>query len=344
MVTWHPLRRITPDGQVANDESDVALKVLPLRCVIDQRAVAFVRAFFNSDDSRIKQPLPVQTLPPYLHAIPPPRFTMFRVRPLKLKVDYRPQKLDTKALRNGDVVELINLSPLDGMVLTLQGVNVVNEIGFPAAISLLVRRWVEDICSTQLHKFVTKSRALEPITEVSHAATDIVVLPWEAFRNGESIQKALRAGTRSFSKAVIFEMLNTTSRMADFVGTNVSRIASTTAKTSNHSHRTGGNLLPDRPRSIPRNIIDAGPHAVESLSRGIQEANYTIVIVPYREYHRTGATGAVRSVIKGIPVAIAAPTSGAAEALSYTFLGARNQIRPDIRKEDEESIRGLHAT
>jgi hypothetical protein len=31
--------------------------------------------------------------------------------------------------------------------------------------------------------------------------------------------------------------------------------------------------------------------------------------------------------------------SGAAEALSFTFLGARNHIRPDIRREEEASER-----
>jgi autophagy-related protein 2 len=342
MVTWHPLNRISLDGKVSNDESDLVLKLHPLRCIVDQRAVAFIRAFFNSDEDHDQNNRSTSPeLPSHLHAVPPPLFTTFRVQPLKLKVDYRPQKLDTSALRNGAIVELINLSPLDGMVLTLQAVNIKNEVGFGTAMYLVVRRWIEDICSTQLHKFVTKSRAFEPISEVGGAATDIFVLPWEAFQNGESVTKALRAGAKSFSKVTMYELFNTSSRVANFVGTNVSRVSSTATATTYHSNRTGGNLLPDRPVPTPRSIYDTAPHALESLSRGIQEANYTIVVVPYREYHRSGATGAAYSVIKGIPVAIAAPTSGAAEALSYALLGARNQIRPDIRKEDEVTLRGL---
>jgi autophagy-related protein 2 len=309
------------------------LKILPLRCIIDQRAVAFARAFFQSDDHQGSG----DCLPPHLHVVPPPLFTMFRVQAFKLKVDYRPQKLDAKALRNGSVVELINLSPLDGMVLTLTGVEVENEVGFGAVMSILVRRLVEDICSTQLLKFVANARPLEPITEVSGAATDMVVLPWDAFRNGESIQKALTSGAKSLSKTLAYEFLTMSSRAAEYIAGNVSR-----ASAAHHEGISGGELLPARPFAIPRTVIDTTPHAVESLSRGFQAANYKIVIVPYREYHRTGATGAVRSVIKGIPVAIAAPASGAAEALSFALLGARNQIRPDIRKEEEASMRGLH--
>jgi autophagy-related protein 2 len=334
MVTWHPLHRISDNGEIASDESDVELKILPLRCIIDQRAVAFARAFFQSDDS---QNSPADILPPHLHAVPPPLLTMFRVRAFKLKVDYRPQKLDTRALRNGAVVELINLSPLDGMVLTLKDVEVENQEGFGAVVAFLARRWVQDICSTQLLKFVTKSRPLEPITEVSGAAVDMVVLPWDAFRNGESIQKALKAGAKSLSKTLVYEFFSLSSRAAECFAGNVSR-----ASSSNHQGISGTDLLPSRPLATPRHMLDAGPHAVESLSRGFQAANYKIVIVPYREYHRTGATGAVRSVLKGIPVAIAAPASGAAEALSFALLGARNQIRPDIRKEEEASMRGLH--
>jgi autophagy-related protein 2 len=343
MVTWHPLNRISSDDKVANDESDVVLKIHPLRCIVDQRAVAFIRAFFNRvDDQDDNQQNMCQLLPSHLYAVPPPLFTTFRVRPLKLKVDYRPQKLDTTALRNGAVVELINLSPLDGMILTLKAVNIKNEVGFGTTMSLVVRRWVEDICSTQLHKFVTKSRAFEPISEVGGAATDIFVLPWEAFQNGESMTKAIKAGAKSFSKVTMYELFNTSSRIANFVGTNVSRVSTSANATAYHSNRTGGNLLPDRPLSAPRTVFDTGPHVLESLSRGLQEANYTIIIVPYREYHRSGTTGAVHSVIKGLPVAIAAPTSGAAEALSYALLGARNQIRPDMRKEDEVILRGLN--
>jgi len=324
MTTRHPACRVTKRNEIVNDDAEVLLQVLPLRCIIDQRAVAFARAFFYSEEEKDSG----DSLPPGLHAVPPPLFTIFRVRPLKLKVDYIPQKLDSRALRDGAIVELVNLSPIDGMILTLKQVEVENEVGFGRAMSIVVGGWVRYICSTQLYKFVTSMRPLEPITGVSGTAVDMVILPWEAFQNGESIQKALRLGARNFSKSFAYEFLTIMSRAAEFFAGNVSRASIS-------------QQLPTRPLTIPRGVREATPHAIESLSRGFQAANYKVVVVPFLEYQRTGAAGAVKKVLRGIPVAIAAPASGAAEALSFALLGARNQIRPDIRKEEEASQRGL---
>ena len=99
--------------------------------------------------------------------------------------------------------------------------------------------------------------------------------------------------------------------------------------------------MPARPNEVPRGVTEVTGHAMSSLSHGLQAANYKVIIVPYREFSRSGPTGAAKSVLKGIPVMVVAPVSGATEALSYTLLGARNSLRPDIRKEEEHMMRGL---
>jgi autophagy-related protein 2 len=330
MVTWHPVARVTPDNAIANDVCEAALKMLPLRCILDQRAIRFIFAFFGGD--RDTDDCSQPGLPPGLHAVPPPILRHFRVDPVKLKIDYTPQRVDTKALRDGAIVELINLTPLDGMVLTLKLVQVENVVGFGDALSIVIRRWISHICQTQLYKFLTNTRALEPLTSVGGGVADMVILPWEAIKHRKSIKKAFRAGVSSATKAFTFEALTTTSRLAHFAA---GVAEATTAG-------TGSSGLLSRPLETPRNILDTTPHVIESLARGLQIANYKVVIIPYREYHRSGTTGAVKSVLKGIPVAIAAPASGAVEALSFALLGARNQIRPDVRREEEASQRGLH--
>lgn len=327
MATWHPAIRVTDEDVLVSDEADARIQILPLRCTIDQRAVKFLQAFFHHvDDKRLPYSEPGQ------YSVPPPVFRVFRSLPFKMKVDYIPETIDREALRDGALVELVNLSPIDDMVLSLSAVRIENELGFDSVLSLLVRAWIQEIVSTQLMKFVTNVRALEPITSVSGAAADMVVLPWDAFRNGDSVKKALRSGARSLVDTVTYELLTTTSKLTEVFAA---------VSQSQSGVPVGG--LPSRPIGVPRNVADTAQHGLESLARGLQQANYKVVIVPYREYHRNGVTGAMTSVAKGIPVAIAAPVSGAAEAVSYALLGARNQLRPDIRMEEEVSQRGLHS-
>ena len=320
MVTWAPQKKITDEGEIANDECEAVVKVLPLRCLLDQKAIRFATTFFRPDNSK------EITLPKGLHAVPPPKVRLFRFKPFRLKVDYKPEKVNHQALRDGQIVELINFSPLHGMVLTLKQVEVVDSIGFGEVVSVLLKNWIGDICSTQIIKFLTNARPFEPITTISGGVSDMVVLPWEAIQNGDSLRRSLRSGAKSFAKAITYEALTISSGIAEFMAT-------TTA--------TGTGSRPNRPEGTPRGMTDTAPHALESIARGFQEANYKVVIIPYREYQRSGTTGALKSVLKGIPVALAAPTSGAAEALSFALLGARNQLRPDIRKEEEVNQRGL---
>jgi hypothetical protein len=328
ITTWHPELRVNLANEIASDECEAMLRLLPLRCLLDQRAIAFAKAFFRDDHNGAKQKLRKG-----IHPVPPALFNIFRVLPLKLKVDYWPTKLNPKALRDGAIVELINISPLDGMVLVLKQVEISKEVGMGAVMPILVDCWVKDICSTQLLQFIIKARPLEPITQLSGAATDMIVLPWEAFQNGESIQKALRSGVKGLSKTIAYELLTISSKTAQFLAGNASRISMPPS--------AAGDFLPSRPMNVPRGVLDTAPHAFESINRGIQAANHRIIIVPYREFHRNGTTGAVKSVIRGIPVALAAPASGAAEALSFALIGVRNQVRPDIRREEEVSAKGL---
>ena len=339
MVTWDPPCPLTADKKLASDECEVALTLAPVRCILDQRAIKFKKAFFSSDSGEAD---PSQDWTADLNLIPPPMLRIFRVKPVKMKIDYSPQKIDTVALKNGSVVELINLSPLDAMVLLLHEVEIEDSLGFGEAMGSLVSHWLGDICATQMHKFLTNARPFEPLTNVGGGVADLLVLSWDAYKSGESVTRALRSSVSSLLGTVAHETLTTSSRITGFIAGEMAK-ASSSPSSAHHANSSSSNSsLPSRPLGTPHRVGDTAGHALESLARGVQTANYKIIIVPYREYRRSGTRGAVKSIVRGIPIAVAAPVSGASEALSYTLLGARNQIRPDIRKEEEASQRGLH--
>lgn len=336
MVTWHPKYCLTEDDEIENDVSHATLEVLPLRCNIDQRAVRFAIAFFAAEDGLAENSNHSWAVG--LKEIPQPLFQSFKVKSCKLKVNYTPVKVNVEALREGCYVELINISPLVDMVITLQEVHIQDLVGFGPNVKELVGRWIEDVCATQMYKFLANARPFQPISSVGGSAANLVVVPWEAYKKGDKVGRAMRSGAASFAGSVAYETLNTSAKLT---GLAAQALSSATPDRRSVEGSISSSFLPSRPNDTPRGIGDTANHALESLARGFETANYKIVIVPYREYRRSGTTGAVKSVMRGIPVAIAAPVGAATEALSYTLLGARNQVRPDKRKEEEASERGL---
>lgn len=333
MITWKPLHPLTDQNEVESDDCEVAVQLLPMRAIIDQRAIHFAQAFFRQEENEHEDNKEIWSSG--LHLIPPPRFRSFRVKSWKLKVDYIPQKLDVSALREGSIVELINISPIDGMVITLSQVSVEGVVGVGEVMGGLTSNWLQEIVSTQLHKFLANARPFEPITDVGQGLSDLVVLPFEAFKNGEDVRRAMTTGIKSLAETVTFQALTTSSRLTEYAANKMASVV------GGRYHSSTRNALPARPTSAPKGIQDVTGHAMESLARGFHAANYKVVIVPYREYNRSGAAGAVTSVLRGIPVMLVAPVTGATEALSYTLLGARNALRPDIRREEEAARTGF---
>jgi len=333
MATWRPTNKITNDNRIASEECNVSVQLLPMRCLLDQRTISFLKAFFNNEDTPCPNPKnETDKWHSRIHLPPPPTLKTFKIKPWKVKVDYYPTQIDVTALREGSIVELVNLSPIQRMVITLDEVVVLNSNGFGPVFSEVISSWIKEICGTQLHKFLANARPFEPFTDVGQGLTDLMILPYDAFMQGDSIHRAMKKGVKSLAETVVFQTLATTSGltkmaaglMADSLG----------LKGRNDT----SDPLPPRPLSVPKGVGDARIHAARSLARGISAANYKVVVIPYREYLRNGMSGAVTSVIKGIPVLLVAPLSGATEAASYTLLGARNALRPELRKEEEASI------
>ncbi|KAL3925125.1 MAG: hypothetical protein SGILL_000613 [Bacillariaceae sp.] len=335
MATWAPRTKVKENHTVESDECQVIVQLLPMRLLLDQRAIAFIRAFSNNDAPGGSPEQPGKKWSDGLHLIPPPHFKSFKIKPWKVKVDYRPARMDVAALREGSIVELVNISPIHRMVITLSEVTVFHSHGMGPIVAEVASSWVKEICATQLHKFLANARPFEPFTDVGQGLTDLVLLPYEAFQAGDSVRKALRKGVKSLADTIVFQTLTTSSGLTKYAADLMADIL------GGGRPNAEVNPLPSRPAAVPKGIGDVRRHACESLARGIQTANYKIVVVPYREFSRNGVTGAVTSMIKGIPVLVVAPLTGATEAASYTLLGARNALRPDIRREEEASM-SLH--
>ncbi|KAL7554315.1 hypothetical protein ACHAWF_017760 [Thalassiosira exigua] len=336
--TKHPKLRVSSDGKLMSDESRATLELLPLRCYFNQNALRFIRSFFagspnetrdedSEGDGDEKDIIPDDEIIDIF-------FEAFKVRLCKLKVDYQPETMDIDSFREGNYIEILNLCPLEEMILNLQPVDMQDLTGWGSVFGELAARWIEDICSTQAHKFLTRASPFQPFSNLGDPLADLAMVLVVPEGNIADYFKGVVGGTTNLAGKVALEALSTSAKLTRFAANQLNSKALPSA-----GHKSS---LPRRPRNVPRHAGDAAGHAYESVARGLREANYKIVTVPLREYQNSGAGGAARSALKGIPIGVIAPIAGASEALSYTLLGLRNQLRPDIRKEEEASLRGLN--
>merc|ERR1712157_221540 len=182
----------------------------------------------------------------------------------------------------GNYIEILNLLPLEEMVLNLQSVELRNLTGWISVIMELVCKWVQDVSSTQMHKFLTTTSPIRPIANVGDGVKQFVMIPLEEYKQHGHVRKGFQRGTATLAEVVAYEALNISSKVTSF--------AARALGTANHE-TSELEPFPLRPEIIPRSMGDVSSHAVASLSRGLKEANAKIVIMPYREYHRTGTKG-----------------------------------------------------
>jgi hypothetical protein len=159
---------------------------------------------------------------------------------------------------------------------------------------------------------LTRASPFQPFCNLGDPLADLVMVLVIPEGNITDYFRGVVSGATVFAGKVALEALSTATKLTRFA--------------ANQLNSKTLPLAPRRPRNAPRHAGDAAGHAYESVVRGLREANYKIVTMLLREYQNSGAGGAARSAFKGIPVG-----AGASEALSYTLLGLRNQLRPDLR-------------
>jgi len=313
-----PREKISSDNSIMSDEAQAVLEMLPIRCFLHQSTLKFMKDFFSYSETLFEE-RPQTNIEPS----PPTFFQLFKVKPVKLKIDYIPDHIDTTALKNGSLIELLNLLPIEDMVLRLNPLEIRNSSGWSSIVNEIINRWLENITANQMHKFITRTSPLQPISSVGEGVKELIMLPIEEYRQGGVVTAGLCKGASDLAGIVAYETAKVTGRLT--------RAA---AKTLDRTTKENSNDALWKERNDVRNIgITA--QALESLTRGIKEANAKVLIIPYREYQRYGPKGAMKSVIKGLPVAICAPLSGAAEALSLGLQGFCDHIRPDQKHEAE---------
>ncbi|KAK2466861.1 hypothetical protein APHAL10511_001119 [Amanita phalloides] len=341
------LQNIRPVPGLAAEEVRLRAKILPLRLYVDQDAVDFLKKFFSFNDPNVKSS-------DTEGSSDGETFIQFaEIFPVVLKLDYKPRRVDYKALREGRTIELMNFFHFDGAEMTLRHITLSGITGWPRLFELLNDLWTPDVKATQLVDVISGVSPIRSVVNVGSGVADLVLLPIAQYKKDGRILRGLQKGTTAFFKSTALEAIKLGAKLA--TGTQVIleqaegvlggqfQQSVTTEAIQEEDLLMGGDIsdyegpsdVISRYADQPRDIKEGMHSAYKSLRRNFSSAAQTILAVPMEVYERSGDEGAIRSVIRAVPIAVLKPMIGATEAVSKTLLGLHNTLDSNVRHDNQ---------
>lgn len=268
--------------------------------------------------------------------------------PIDLKIDYTPGPLKLAALQAGDYLQLLNIFPLDGLMLTLKQTRLGGVSGMSSAFERLVECWIHDIYANQAHRVISGTAPFRGLSNIGAGLHDLMLIPMKDYRRTGGVLRELKKGTSALLRTITKEALHGAHKLTMLVAKAIAELAS---DTPDCTKGPGGTAISKQQSRIAPRLSSAyrATHqpetlgqglslAADSISREVGNVLETIVAIPIKQYQRTGPGGYVKAVIRALPIAILRPVGGAAEAVSYTLLGLRNGLDPAQMKEEEDQF------
>jgi hypothetical protein len=138
----------------------------------------FAIQFFNVEEminqAKSRPPQPPKSGSPY--------FERFELRPIRMKIDYKPKKFGLSSLREGQLLELMNLFQLDGSEIMLREVKLTGISGVEKLAQAIQDTWLPHIRYTQVPGFVSGLAPIRSVVNIGSGVADLILLPIEQYR------------------------------------------------------------------------------------------------------------------------------------------------------------------
>lgn len=337
------LLTVRPSPYHATEEARLRAKLLPLRLYVDQDALDFFKKFFAFKDPESP------ATPDETSSNEETYFQHAEVFPVDIKLDYKPRRVDYRALREGRTIELMNFFHFDGAEMTLRHLTLHGITGWARFFDTLNDLWTPDVKATQLVDVISGVAPIRSVVNVGSGVADLVLLPIAQYKKDGRILRGIQKGTRAFVQSTAMETIKLGARLA--TGTQVileetenvlgdhfrNPVTAETLQIPYESDITEDDQedLISRYAAQPSGVAEGVQSAYRSLRKGVHSAAQTILAVPMEVYERSGNEGAIRAVVRAVPIAVLKPMIGATEAVSKTLLGLHNTLDPDVRHENE---------
>ncbi|KAJ1507848.1 autophagy- protein 2 [Coelomomyces lativittatus] len=323
--TWHKLLtfekhlyNVKIDWDWVRSEHRLVLNCQPMKLHLDQDTVQALMSFFSTMS-------PTSSVPSSLF------FQRVEIYPINIKLDYKPKKVDFEDLQSGQFLQLLNFFHLEGAELVLQHAVFTGVHGIEELIHLLIMHWLPHIKNTQLGNMVSGVGPLRSFVNLGSGMVDLVLLPVSQYRKEGKVIKGLQRGAHSFVKTAAVETLN--------LGTKVSVGTYTLLRKADCFLENQPAPLQSAYAQQPKDLKEGIELAYKSISKNVSQVA-KVLAMPIQTMERD-KTGAMRQVLRAVPIAILKPMLGATEAMGKTLMGLRNTVDPSKKLESQDKYKPL---
>lgn len=225
------LKMVRSGKDTRDEEALLTVRVAPLRLHVDQDALDFLKAFFSfrMDDDPVQAsiPAPKQTSSSEEGTNPTAtsqaRSSGFIQRveifAIKVKLDYKPKRVDYHALRKGRTIEMMNFFSFEESEMVLRHL-VINAVPSWAILGDRVQEiWTPDVKANQLSDFITGiNNSAVPLRSLSNlssgALNNLILLPMHQYRKDGRLARGITKGTTRFAKSTALEGIKLGAKLA----------------------------------------------------------------------------------------------------------------------------------
>lgn len=273
------------------------------------------------------------------------------VKAIRIRLDFKPKRVDYAGIRSGRTNEFMNFFILDGADMVLRHVIIYGVSGFDRLGETLNDIWMPDVKRNQLPGVLAGLAPVRSLVNVGSGVRDLVVVPIREYRKDGRIVRSFQKGAVAFAKTTSAELMRLGAKLA--IGTQTVLQGAEDFLSPRTSVNEGDNVNewedadPEETNKRislyadqPVGVIQGFRGAYASLERDLLTAKDAIVAMPGEILESDTATDAAKALLKRAPTVILRPAMGMSKAVGQTLMGATNSLDSDSRRRIEDVCYG----